>query len=133
MITPQHSGRLARFCAVGLLGTAVYYPVLWALVELLRVPVLAATSIAFVLVCIGTYISHYVWTFDSSKGHTTAFPRFLFMSMVGFCINWGVMFVGVERLKLHYLLIQALAIAAVVARNLMLSFYWVFHDSPGHG
>lgn len=131
MVTPQHSGRLARFCAVGLLGTAVYYPVLWALVELVRVQVLAATSIAFLLVCVENYLLHYVWTFDSNKAHTAAFPRFLFMNLVGFWINWGVMFLGVEKLALHYLLIQAFAIAAVVAWNFMLSSYWVFHDSPG--
>ena len=135
MVTPQHSGNrwLARFCAVGLLGTAVYYPVLWGLVELARIPVLAATSIAFILVCVENYILHYVWTFGSNKAHTTAFPRFLFMSLIGFWINWGVMFLGVEKLALHYLLIQAFAIAAVVAWNFMLSSYWVFHDSPGHG
>jgi len=135
VVTPQHSGnrRLARFCAVGLLGTAVYYPGLWALVELARIPVLAATSIAFILVCVENYILHYVWTFGSNKAHTTAFPRFLFMSLIGFWINWGVMFLGVEKLALHYLLIQAFAIAAVVAWNFMLSSYWVFHDSPGHG
>lgn len=131
---PKHAGnrRLGRFCAVGLLGTAVYYPVLWALVELSGVPVLAATSIAFLLVCLENYILHYVWTFGSTRSHTTAFPRFLFMSLVGFCINWVVMFLGVEKLAQHYLLIQAFAIAAVVAWNFMLSSYWVFHDAPGH-
>lgn len=123
---------MGRFCAVGLLGAAVYYPVLWALVELVRFSVLAATSIAFILVCVENYILHRVWTFDSYKPHTTAFPRFLFMSLVGFWINWGVMFLGVEKLALHYLLIQAFAIAAVVAWNFILSLYWVFHDSDGH-
>ena len=93
---------------------------------------LAATSIAFLLVCIENYTLHYVWTFGSDKAHTTAFPRFLLMSLIGFCINWVVMFLGVEKLALHYLLIQAFAIAAVVAWNFMLSSYWVFRHAPGH-
>ncbi|MCI0626397.1 MAG: GtrA family protein [Acidobacteria bacterium] len=121
---------MARFGTVGVLGTAVYLAFLWTLVELLRVPVLIATSIAFLLVCIENYLLHYSWTFASSNAHTVAFPRFVFMNVVGFWINWGIMFAGVEKKgALTYLLVQAVAIAAVLAWNLALSSYWVFRDS----
>lgn len=121
-------GALARFGVVGLLGTAVYYAILWVLVDLVQTPVMFATSFAFIIVCIENYILHYRWTFDSAKMHAAAFPRFLFMSVVGFAINWGIMFLGVTKLGLHYLLLQAFAIAAVVLWNFILSSYWVFRD-----
>lgn len=93
-------------------------------------PVLIATSIAFLLVCVVNYALHYVWTFASTSAHTVAFPRFLFMNLIGFWINWGIMFAGVEKKgALKYLLVQALAIVAVMAWNLTLSSYWVFRDS----
>lgn len=122
---------LAKFGVVGVSGTVVYYTVLWTLVELLRVSVLVATSAAFLLVCVANYVFHNVWTFVSTNAHMVAFPRFLFMNLVGFSINLGIMFAGVEKMALNYLLVQALAIATVVAWNFTLSFFWVFRDSRG--
>lgn len=121
--------QLFRFGVVGALGTAVYYAVLWGLVELLGVRVLVASSIAFLLVCVENYILHYLWTFGSAKAHTFAFPRFSLMTVIGFWINWAVMLIGVSRLAFNYLLVQAAAIALVITWNYTLSSYWIFRDS----
>jgi putative flippase GtrA len=51
------------------------------------------------------------------------------MVAAGFLINWCVMFAGVSVLRVNYLLVQALAIAAVVVWNYLLSFVWVFRAS----
>ena len=125
--------RVLRFGVVGTLGTAVYYLVLWGLVELLHVAVLPASSSAFVLVCIENYVLHYVWTFASTRSHAAAFPRFSFMTLVGFFINWAIMFVGVSKLGFNYLVVQAAAIAAVIVWNYSLSTYWIFRDSHLQG
>jgi len=125
--------RLARFGVVGILGTAVYYTVLWPLVEVLRVPVLIATSIAFMLVCIENYVLHYRWTFGSTKAHTITFPQFLIMNLIGFWINWGIMFLGVKEFALNYLLVQAMAIVMVIVWNLTLSSYWIFREAREDG
>src|SRR5688500_11373336 len=118
--------QFARFGVVGLAAAAAYYAILAGLVELTGMPVLVATSIAFVTVCIANYFSHRLWTFASSDAHASAFPRFVLMVAVGFCINWGVMLTGVSLLGLNYLLVQAAAIACVVTWNYLLSSYWVF-------
>ena len=73
--------RLLRFGIVGALATAVYYAVLRGLVELLRVAVLVASSIAFLLVCIENYILHYIWAFASRKPHRVALLRFSFLTL----------------------------------------------------
>ena len=120
--------RLSKFGIVGLLGTAVYYIALWTMVEILHVPVLVATSMAFLLVALENYALHYAWTFKSTNRHTTALPKFLLMNVVGFFINFGIMFAGVEKMALNYLVVQAVAIIVVVCWNFLLSSIWIFRS-----
>jgi putative flippase GtrA len=121
--------QLMRFAIVGLSACAAYYGILAAQVELLGAPVMLATSVTFIVVCVANYAVHRSWTFASDEAHASAIPKFLLMVAAGFLINWCVMFAGVSLLNMNYLLIQVLAIAAVVAWNYVLSFFWVFRAS----
>ena len=120
--------RLIKFGLVGILATFVYYLALWWMVEILNIPVLLATSIAFVMVTIENYLLHYKWTFRSYNAHTIAFPRFIFMSAGGFIINFVIMLSGVKLLDFNYLIVQAAAIALVVTWNFVLTHFWIFHE-----
>ena len=120
---------MIRFASVGLLATAAYYAILWVLVEILALGVLVATSLAFIIVTVENYLLHYHWTFRSKGRHARAFPAFLSMNVVGFGMNWAIMFAGTRLLHLNYLLVQAVAIAAVVAWNFVASSLWIFADS----
>jgi putative flippase GtrA len=122
----KETKRLIRFGMVGALATGVYYGLLWVMVEIFAISILVATSAAFIFVTIENYILHYTWTFRSTNAHAEAFPRFLIMNIVGFGINWLVMFAGVVIAGFNYLGVQALAITLVVAWNLALSHFWIF-------
>ncbi len=98
------------------------------MVEMLGISVLVATSIAFVLVTIENYALHHGWTFASAHSHSVAFPRFVFMNVIGFWMNFGIMAAGLHYLSLSYLLVQAFAIVAVVAWNFVVSSYWIFRE-----
>jgi putative flippase GtrA len=117
---------LARFGIVGAAGAATYFLALVAMVEGLGTPVLAATSIAFVLVVLQNYACHYAWTFATDAPHARAAPQFVAMSAAGFAINWLVMALGTGALALDYRLVQAVAVAAVLAWNASLSHLVVF-------
>ena len=117
---------LWRYVVVGILGTLVYYLVLWLLVEIVGIRVLIASSIAFILVVLENYVLHYFWTFSSSAHHMKALPKFSLMSVAGFWLNFGIMLVGVEYLGLGYMWVQAVAIALVVAWNFVISIRWIF-------
>lgn len=117
--------RLARFVVVGLAGTVVYLVLLWALVELVRVPVMPATCCAFLLVVGENYLLHRYWTFRSAAPHGQALPSFLLVSVVGFCVNGAVMSVGLQRYGMNYLPLQAVAIAMVVTCNFV-GTRWIF-------
>ena len=122
----KETKRLIRFGMVGALATGVYYGLLWVMVEIFAISILVATSAAFIFVTIENYILHYTWTFRSTNAHAETFPRFLIMNIVGFGINWLVMFAGVVIAGFNYLGVQALAITLVVAWNLALSHFWIF-------
>ena len=120
--------RLVKFGFVGVLASIVFYLLLWVMVELLDIPVLIATSIAFILVIIENYILHHRWTFRSNKAHKKTFPRFVLMSILGFAINWYVMYEGVELLAINYLLVQAAAIVLVSTWNIVISHIMIFYE-----
>ncbi len=120
---------LWRYIVVGILGTLVYYLVLWLLVEVAGIPVLIASSATFLLVVLENYVLHYFWTFPSSAHHMEALPKFIMMSLAGFWLNLGIMFLGVEYLGFGYLWVQAVAIALVVTWNFVISIRWIFFRS----
>jgi putative flippase GtrA len=124
-------GRLVRYAVVGGVAAAVYYGTLLIFVELLSLPVLVATSLSFIIVTVENYILHRNWTFRSDSAHAIAFPKFVFMTAAGFCINWGIMFAGVAILDIHYLVAQTASIAVVVTWNLLLCTLWIFRPTEG--
>jgi putative flippase GtrA len=117
--------RLVRFALVGLAGAAVFYLVLWTLVEHAQVAVMPATSIAFLLVIAENYVLHRRWTFRSADSHSQTLPPFVILSAAGFGINAALMWFGTERYRMNYMLLQGFAIAVVVCCNLV-GTYWVF-------
>ena len=117
---------IPRFAVVGLLSTGVFYALLWFLVERADVPVLVATSVGFVVVTVMNYVLHYHWTFGSDNSHVYAFPKYVGMTVIGYFLNYSVMYMGVQVLEFNYLVIQAFAIAAVVSSNLYWSSRWIF-------
>lgn len=126
--------RFTKFGLVGGLGTIVYYLVLWFLVEVLSIPVLTSTTIAFFLVIIENYILHYRWTFDCARPHAATFPRFLIMNFIGLGINYLVVLASMTMMQLHYMVAQTFAIVAVISWNLVLCSAWIFVEkiiNPG--
>jgi putative flippase GtrA len=106
-------------------GSLVYFALLWSMVDVLGWPVVPASCAAFLLVVAENYVLHRAWTFRSTAPHGQALPGFLLVSLAGFCINAGVMALGVEWLGLHYLAVQLVAIGAVVACNFV-GAQWIF-------
>ena len=115
-----------RFGVVGILTAVVHYGLLYAGVEALGLDSTLASSLGFVVAVIFNYLMHYSWTFAEPAPHGRTLRRYLVMISCGFLINALVMYAGVHWLSLHYLLIQAVALVAVIVWNFVLSNVWVF-------
>lgn len=118
--------RLVRFALVGGSSAGLYFLLLYVGVDLLKVDATLASSITYLVVITYNYLMHYSWTFEATGPHASALRRFLLMNLVGFFLNAAIMFVGVTLLELNYLLVQAAAIAAVIAWNYCMYGLWVF-------
>ena len=120
--------RMLRFAVVGLATAVLYYALLYATVELLSVPAVAASAGVYLLVIAINYRLHYSWTFALSSPHTAAIKRFLFMTGCGFFINVSIMYICVSLLQWNYLLAQAVAMGVIIMWNFVLSSLWVFRE-----
>lgn len=121
----------ARFAVVGVVTAAIHYGVLAVLVQLVYLDSTLASSLGFVIAVGFNYLMHYHWTFSAGAGaepvpHGRALLRYVGMIGGGFCINALLMYLATEAWAWHYLLAQALALAAVVAWNFLLASRWVY-------
>ncbi len=118
-----------RFALVGGLTAVIYYGVLFALVEFAGVGVLLSSSAAYIGATMLNYKLHHAWTFEARVPHSVATVRYVVMCVIGFTINYLVMFFGVSDDQSNYLLVQTVAVACVVAWNFIVSSLWVYRHS----
>ncbi len=117
-----------RFGVVGALTAAIHYGLLFLGVEWLQLDTTLASSVGFVAAVIFNYLMHYSWTFGEPAPHGRTLWRYLVMIGCGFLINGGLMYAGVHGTGLHYLLLQTLVFAVVIAWNMAVSSLWVFRS-----
>jgi putative flippase GtrA len=122
-------GTFSRFLLVGGACTGLQYAVLIALVQLFGVDPTVASTAGFALGAAVNYALSHMYTFRSTRKHATAFPRFVVTATAGAALNGAIMFVGVEMLRLAYLLAQVAATIVVLGWNFVVHLKWSF--APG--
>ena len=117
---------IPRFALVGIATAALFYALVATGVELAGLPAPVASSIAYPLVLGFNYLLHFNWSFGVTAPQSIAVGRYLVMVALGFVLNGLIMHAGVKMLSANYLLVQTLAMAAVISVNFVLSLLWVF-------
>lgn len=118
---------LVRYSLVGASGALVHFGILWFLVEILRVPVLVATSLGFVAAVANNFVWNRAWTFESAERNIRLqFTRFAFVSVCGLALNAAGMAVLVSGLRWPYLAAQAATTGIVWWWNFLANTYWTF-------
>ena len=97
---------LVRYFGASAAGLALDVALLWLQVSVIGVPYLAAAAISFLT---GTAFVYWtsvsqIFGFRRLKSASNEFAVFLLVGLVGLAINLGVIYIGVSRLGLHYLL-----------------------------
>lgn len=123
----------SRFATVGIATSLLYVLSGYALVAFAGLAPLLATSLAFLMVIIVNYVSHYHWTFESTIGHRIAITRFVVASAGGFILNLLFVDILTGRLRLPSLAAQVVVIVVVTAWNFCLNFLWVFASRRSAG
>lgn len=123
--------QFVKFALVGGFATMLHYAILVVLVEGLRWPPVAATSVGFVVSALGNYLLNRRFTFRSRRRHVEAALRFVIVAVVGFCVNASVVWLAFNAVGLHYLVAQVVATLATLGWNFVGNRHWTFgHAAP---
>ena len=117
---------LLRFGGVGLSTAALYFVLLWLLGLAARLPAWLAGALAYGPCLVANYLMHRWFTFRSVKEHGQAGPRYLAVQIGGMLINSGVLWLGVDVLRLSYWPSQIAAIACLGLWSYLGQRFWAF-------
>ena len=120
------AGKGWKYGIVGVLGTALPFAALVALVELSGVHPVPASVAGFVLVLVVSFLLNRSWTFAVRDAGSTAFVKYAAVSVTGLLLNTGIMYAAVELLHWKYWIGQLLVVLVVPPCNFLLNALWTF-------
>ncbi len=112
--------QLFRYAIVGGCAFVVDYGSLWLLTEVCHLHYLVSAVIAFLLGLTCNYILSTSWVFGDRrmKNRWAEFSVFAIIGVIGLGLNELIMYVGCEKLHLHYMVAKLVSTAIV--------FFWNF-------
>ena len=111
--------QLFRFGIVGGIAFLIDYSVLFICTEYLGIYYLISSFISFTVSTVFNYIASVRWVFDvdQKKSQRRNFVLFIVFSVIGLGINQCIMWFGVEKLDLYYMLVKIGETAIVMVFN----------------
>lgn len=117
---------LVMFGMMGALGIPVLFLTLVFLVEVCGVGPVFATSVGHLIGALVNYALNYHFTFKSSKAHSDSGPKFFLIASMTGILNALLVYLGVDLMGMHYLLVQIFATLIVFLSNFLLHSTWTF-------
>lgn len=121
---------LIKYGLVGLLGTALHFGLLVALVELAGARPVLASAAGFVVVLLVSYELNRRWTFNraapGARLHT--FAKYAATSLMGLGLNTAIMYAAVDVLALPYTVGQAGVTLVIPVFNYIMNRTWTFAE-----
>ena len=111
--------QILKFLIVGGLAFVVDYVILIFSKEILKLPILVSSGLAFSLSVIFNYILSIKWVFDVNENNSKKknFVIFIVLSIIVLVITEIIMEVGCNYFKIYYLLVKIIATAIVMIFN----------------
>lgn len=127
----RHAGRFVRFGLVGGSGVLVNNAVLLALVEGLRMPPVPAAVVATECAIVSNFLLNDRWTFgdlrrSSSRPWVRRFASYNLLTLGGLVLSVGVLALLHGVAGVHYLLANAVGIAAGTLWNYGSNHQWTW-------
>ncbi len=108
-----------KFGVVGLIAFIIDYGLLFILTDFCSINYLVSATISFIASVIFNYIAsmRYVFKHKEDMSRRREFFIFITLSVLGLVFNNSLMWLGVELLQLHYMLVKIGATAVVTIWN----------------
>ena len=123
------SRKIVRYAVVGAIGTAVHFGILGLLVEVFHIEPVTSSTAGFIVTVIVSYVLNHKWTFRSDRGHGSALPRYIIVSVSGMFLNSGIMYLTVHIFGLWYILGQCMVVVVVPITNFVFNYRWSFRPA----
>lgn len=111
--------QLIRFGFVGGVAFVIDFAVLYLCTSVFGIYYLISSFISFTVSTIFNYIASVKWVFDvdKKKSQSKNFLIFIVFSVIGLGLNQLIMWIGVDKLNIYYLLVKIIATAIVMVFN----------------
>ena len=114
--------QILKFGIVGGIAFIIDYALLYVCTEYLNIYVLYSSIISFSISVIFNYIMSIKWVFDVNHKQTYKdFTIFIIFSIIGLGINQLIMYLGIERLHIYYMLVKIASTGIVMVYNFITS------------
>lgn len=117
------------YSMVGICATASQYLTLILLVELGNLHAVYASTIGSIIGSIVSFFMNHHLTFKSAKRHRETLLQFYSVAIVGTSLNALLMFIGVDKFKLHYMVAQVITTGLVLIWNFSGNRWWTFRET----
>lgn len=125
------ASRLGKFLVVGCIGLIVNNAALYAFYQLLRLPLILASTLATSLAIGNNFVLNDRWTFNGRRDAALAraFIRFGLVSLGGLAITAFTLWALVTYLNLHYLVANLIGIGLSTGSNFAANSTWTWSRS----
>lgn len=124
---PRSTGpQFLRYAGAGIIGTAVQYSILVALVQIFGTSAVLASTLGAVVGAFVNYRLNHRFTFASDKTHVQALPRFVLVALAGIALNAIVVGAMLAFVTSQYLIAQVAATVAVLIGGYLANRTWTF-------
>jgi putative flippase GtrA len=124
--------RIFKFGITGCSGLLIDFSITYFLKEKVRINKYIANATGFTCAVISNFFLNKYWTFNSVTNIKPANQFFMFItiSVVGLCINSGVIMLLVNKIRTRFYFSKVIAVCIVFAWNFFMNNYITF--SPLH-
>ena len=111
--------QILRFGIVGILAFVIDYGLMVFFTEILNIYYLWSTMLSFTISVAFNYFASVKWVFnvDNRKSKSANLVFFISFSIIGLGINQLIMWLGVDKFQISYLIVKFLATAVVMIFN----------------
>ena len=117
--------KFLKYSFVGIISTFIYFAAVFLLIEKGSFEPVLGSAIAFIIMTIVSFFLNVRYTFGSRIDRQKIW-RFSVVSIVGFLLNFLLIYLVVHILQLHYLIGEFITILVIPAVNFLLNNYWTF-------
>ncbi|MCM3690904.1 GtrA family protein [Neobacillus niacini] len=117
--------KFIKYSIVGCISVLIYFLSVFVLVEHFDKDPIFASTLSFIIMTYISFLLNKKYTFGSHFSYNQML-RFLVVSAIGFTLNFGLMYLVVNILSLHYVIGELITTLIIPIINFILNNYWTF-------